>query len=313
MKNYVILGPGQAAQYIGMGKTFYETSDICKNIFISAEKITGVDVRKLSFEGPEDILTRTDNVQVCITTVSIASLEYLKNQKNINIIATAGHSLGEYTALFASGVFDLETVLKAVQIRGKLMQEAADKYKGGMLAVIGMKLEKIQELTDELAKEGIINIANLNSPKQIILSGEEKMIKKAAERFKEAGAKKVVPLNVSGAWHSKLMETAAEGMKNFLDNVTLNPPKLPIFSNVTTQQYSNDPSEIKALLVKQIISPVNWIEEFNNIKNFAGGNSVENFQFLELAPNKILAGINKQNDRSIPTISFDNPELINEI
>lgn len=303
----IALGPGQASQYVGMGKSFYDAYPYVQAIFKQAELVSGIEISRLCFEGPITLLTRTDNVQVCLTTVSIASLEVLKREAGVEIQAAAGHSLGEYAALYGAGVFDLDTVIRAVARRGKSMQAAADRCRGGMIAVMGLELGIIQECVQALASSGIITIATINSAKQIILSGETVLLEQVGRDLQKIGALKIVPLNVSGPWHSTFMEPAAREMTDFLSAITLNPPSFPVYSNVTAQQYPAESSEIKSLLVRQITSPVRWAEIIQELSQLQIPN------WIELAPNQVLKGILRQIDKKYKVITADTPAVLQEI
>ncbi|MBP7462131.1 MAG: ACP S-malonyltransferase [Candidatus Delongbacteria bacterium] len=303
----VVLGPGQASQYVGMGKSFYDAFPYVREIFELAEQVAKIPVSRLCFEGPDDLLTRTDNVQVCLTTVSIAGLEVLRRETGFEIKAAAGHSLGEYVALYGAGVFDLPGVIAAVAKRGKSMQQAAEQCRGGMMAVMGLSLDKIEACVAQLSSFGVITIANINSPKQVILSGESGLLEQAGNQMMQAGALKIVPLNVSGPWHSSFMEPAAHQMAEFLSTVTLNPPAFPVYSNVTAQAYPADPDQIKNLLVRQITSPVRWTDLIDDLRQ------MQVPLWIELAPNQVLKGIIRQIDKGLKVVSVDTVAVLQEL
>jgi len=196
----------------------------------------------------------------------------------------------------------LEQLFLCVAKRGQAMNLAASKCKGGMAAVLNGKLSDIENTVQELQAKGIIQIANLNSEKQVILSGDETLLKEAAEKLKNLGCKKIIPLNVSGPWHSEFMNPAAEEMNSFLKTIHFHSPQIPVYSNVTADIYPDNKDETADLLVKQIISPVNWLKEIETMKN----NGIDTM--IELSPNKVLQGIIKKIDSSVQVISFDTLE-----
>jgi len=302
-----LIGPGQASQFVGMGKDFYKQFDVAKELFQKASEISELDLAGLCFNGPEEQLTRTDHVQTCISLVSIISYEILKQETGIEPFSTAGHSLGEYPALYIAGVLDFEQVIKAVTFRGKVMHETADRNPGGMTAVIGMDPEKIKSITEEFESSGLFTLANINSPKQIILSGDKKVLEQAAEKLKNEGARRIVPLKVSGPFHSPMMQAAADQMRDFFSIMDFSTPKIPIYSNVTAQKYPQNCDEIKNILVQQITSSVLWTDEIKQMRD--DGTEA----FIELTPNKVLAGLIRQIDKSIKTISFESVETLKNI
>ena len=306
--NNVILGPGQASQYVGMGLSFRSADfPFIENYLQKAQQISNIPIADPAYKGPEELLTRTDNAQVCLTFVSICAYEILKRNKKLTPGMAAGHSLGEYVALYAAGVFDFEQVIKAVSIRGQAMHEAAGKCRGGMIAVMGLALNSLREIVDELSKRGVITIANINSPKQVILSGDKALLNEAGEKAKAIGALKVVSLNVSGPWHSEYMRPACDTMNDFFATIQLNKPQFPVYANLTAEPYPEDPEQIKKMLVEQIISPVRWVEIIEKIQ------ARQPKLFIELSPGKVLNGILRQIDKSIKCISFDSIDQLNEI
>ena len=204
-KKIAFLFPGQGSQAVGMGKDLYDNFEAAKNVFDSADKILGKSITTLCFEGPEENLKQTVNTQPCIVTMSIAALEALKSQLDITPTFTAGHSLGEYCAMYCSGVMNLETTLKAIQKRADLM--GATKG-GAMAAILNAPEGSLEKALKEASEVGYVDVANYNSPAQVVITGDENAVKKAGELLSEAGARRVVPLAVSGAFHSKFMEEA---------------------------------------------------------------------------------------------------------
>jgi len=278
--------PGQGSQYIGMGKEFYEKFQEVKDVFEEAEKVTDIPVKKLCFEGPLSELTKTENLQVCLTTVNIACFLGLRltSQGKLGVKFVAGHSLGEYSALFVAGVLSLEDTLRAVKLRGKLMGKAGGKEPSGMYAVIGMPLPELEALVQQA--EDLVIVSNYNSPKQLVISGREPACGKVAEACKKRGAR-VVKLKVSAAFHSPLMEEAQKEFSEFLETLTWKKPVIPFVSNVTGNGVTSA-EEIKSLMKKQITSPVRWIDCVNYIY-YEGCKT-----FVEVGPKRVLSGLISQ-------------------
>ncbi len=280
--------PGQGSQYIGMGKEFFDSFDFVKEIFEKGEKITELPLKKLCFEGPFEELTETLNLQTCITITNIACYEVLSSElkkKGITPSFVAGHSLGEYSALYAGGVLSLEDVLIAVKERGKLMDEEGKKSNSAMYAVIGFPLSELEKIVKE-AKDTVV-ISNYNSPKQFVISGKTPAVDEIAEKVKDAGAKRVVKLKVSAGFHSPLMKNAEAKFSQVLDSLSWNDPQIPFVSNVTGKE-ENSATIIKELMKKQITSSVRWIDCVEYMYN----KGVK--LFVEAGPKKVLSGLISQ-------------------
>jgi [acyl-carrier-protein] S-malonyltransferase len=244
---------------------------------------------------------KTINSQPCILTVSIAALEALKELANIEIACTAGHSLGEYAAMYAAGVVDLETVLKLIQQRANLMNQAAEKTSGSMAAVIGLDNETVINLTESMDN---VFVANFNSPGQVVITGEKEAIALNSDKFKEAGAKRVLPLAVSGAFHSPLMKSASDEFENFVENFEFNNTEIPVYTNVDAEAttYGED---FRNKLPKQICSSVRWTQTIENIQK------EDITDFIEIGPGKVLAGLNKKINSELNTLNiFDYESLM---
>jgi [acyl-carrier-protein] S-malonyltransferase len=277
--------PGQGSQYVGMGNALLEAVPDADYIFSMAEELTGIHLKKLCIEGPMEELTDVENLQPCLATIEIiCCIAALK--KGLKASAVAGHSLGEYPALWAAGVIGLEDTLNLVHARGKIMKEVGDKNPGSMAAVIGFSRKELEKLIEPLAKKGTLVLANHNSPEQIVVTGEIDLIGNLCKKVKTQGAK-AIPLKVSGAYHSPLMKEAAERFAESLDKVSFYKPKIPIYSNVTAKPESN-PEKIKDLMKKQICSAVRWYDIVINMKK----DNISNF--LELGPKKILGNLIKK-------------------
>lgn len=291
MSKVALIFPGQGSQAVGMGKDFFENSPQGKEIFEKADAILDRSLSSICFDGPEEELRKTTNTQPAIVTVSIIAYELLKEKTNINFAYTAGHSLGEYSALYAAGVLDLESTIKLVQKRSELMDQAPD---GAMTAVIGLAQDKLQEIEKELAATYAFTIANYNTPDQLVISGEKEAVNKANTMVKEAGAKRAIPLPVSGAFHSPLMEKPAQKFAGEVSQYSFNTPSVPVITNIDAQP-TNDGFDQK--LVKQIHSSVRWTQTIQYMKD----NGVDTF--IELGPGKVLSGMVKKIDRKLTVIN----------
>lgn len=277
--------PGQGSQYIGMGKEFFEHFGYVKDLFIKSEEVTGLPVRKLCFEGPMEELTQTENLQVCLTVVNIACFNVLLNEVlngNKSLISfVAGHSLGEYSALFAAEVLSLEEVLSAVKLRGKVMQEAAEKNPSGMYAIIGISKDELEKIIQQV--NGLIVIANFNSPKQLVVSGEVSALEELAKKVKELGAK-AVKLKVNAAFHSPFMKEAEDKLASYLESLSWKDPKIPVVTNVSGRA-ETEGKKLKELIKSQITSSVQWTD----CVQFMYQQEVKTF--IEVGPKKVLCGL----------------------
>ncbi|MBX7150664.1 ACP S-malonyltransferase [bacterium] len=294
MSKIAFIFPGQGSQYIGMGKDFYDSFPVAKTMYDKANEILGFDLIKTSFEGPEDALKQTRVTQPAIFVHSIVTLEILKEKfKDMSFQMSAGHSLGEYSALVAAGVLSFEDALKIVKVRAAAMQHAGEVNKGTMAAVIGMDAEPLGKICCEAYTSGIVQCANYNSPGQIVISGSIEGVKKAMELAKEKGARMVKELVVSGAFHSPLMESAKEEVQKLLNTMVFRDTALTVYPNVTARAAQSG-NEFKKLLVDQITAPVKWHETVVNM--IADGAN----KFYEIGPGNVLQGLVKRIDKNIP-------------
>jgi len=288
--------PGQGSQYVGMGRDFYEKYSEVRELFRTAEEILGWKPEEIIFGGEEEKLKQTSLTQPSLYLVSYALFKVWEKCGGKRPDFVLGHSLGEYTALSVSKVFTFQEGLRLVKIRGKLMEETKG---GGMLAILGLERKKVQEIVEKVNKKGIIVCANFNSPGQIVVSGEREALEEAERVAKEEGARKVVFLKVSGAFHSPLMEEAKERLKKEMENISFRTPLFPVIPNVSAHPL-RDPGEIKRLLIEQMTSPVKWEESIQNLID--KGVKV----FVEMGPGKVLCGLIKRIDREVKAFPTDN-------
>ena len=300
-----ILFPGQGSQVVGMGSEFYNNFSSVKEIFNSADEKLKFKLSKVILEGPEDQLKLTQNTQPAILTVSYAIFKILKEEFNYNFENTkyfAGHSLGEYSALLCSGSLSFEDALYLLFERGKSMQEAVPVGKGGMLAVLGSENEEIEDCIKKIKSKGVCEIANDNAPGQIIVSGNIELIQELQNILKE-NKKKSIMLPVSAPFHCSLMNAAATNMKSKIENVNFTKPNYEIIANVTASP-TNDPAEMKKLLVEQIYSKVRWRESIL----YMGNQNIT--EYLEIGPGKVLTGLVK---RILPSANSSSINSIEDI
>jgi [acyl-carrier-protein] S-malonyltransferase len=265
-----------------MGKEIHDQYPAAREVFDRAEGLLEMPLRKLCFEGPLDELTLTRNLQPAVTTVNLAILAILE-ELGFGAAAVAGHSLGEYSALFAAGVLSLEDTLQLVKVRGALMDQAAQKYPGTMAAVMGLSPEQLEAILAGLQARGAIGAANFNTPEQTVISGSKPLVEEASRLVAEQGGK-AVPLAVSGAWHSPLMQEALAAFQDALAPVAFQAPRCPIYLNVTGQA-TKDPVQIKEIMGRQIGSSVRW-------RQIVQGLQADGFtQFVEVGPKKVLLGL----------------------
>ena len=299
MGKRAFLFPGQGAQYIGMTKEFYEQLPECKLVFDAAQKASGLDVAALCFE-ENDKINITEYTQICMLTAEAAILTALES-RGYRANVTAGLSLGEYGALLAAKVLTMEDAFALVRKRGIYMQEAVPTG-GAMAAVLGLDAGAIEQACEET--EGIVSIANYNCPGQIVITGESEAVAKAGEACSKAGAKRVVPLKVSGPFHSRMLEGAGEKLAKELEQVTVSMPQIPYLSNVTAD-YVTDSEPVKSLLERQVSSSVRWQQSVERM--IADG--VE--EFVEIGPGKTLSGFMRKINRDVSVSNIDTMDDFN--
>lgn len=306
MGKVAFLFPGQGSQVVGMGKDAAEHSPNSRHIYEQADQALGFSLSSLCFEGPEDQLTRTENTQPAILTTSIALLHELQNRLEIKPDFVAGHSLGEYSALVAAGALSFENAVTTVRYRGKFMEEAVPTGQGAMAAVMGVDREVLQQVCETVSEQGdSVQLANLNSPGQIVISGSAEGVRKASEEVKNRGARRVIPLKVSGPFHSRLMEPAAAKLKDILAQMDFSDAEIPVVSNVTAQSVQQK-EEIVDLLIRQVFSPVLWEDSVRYMLD----QGVDTF--IEIGPGNVLSGLVKKVERQVKTFNIQDLETMKQ-
>lgn len=301
MGKLAFIFPGQGSQTVGMGKSLAETSTTVEAIFDRANKRLGLNLSTLIFEGPEEELTLTINAQPALLTTSIAVLTHLQ-QFDITPDYVAGHSLGEYSALVAAGAFSFEDGVYAVRKRGTYMEEAVPNGEGTMAAILGLERDKLQQLTNEITLLGhTVQLANLNCPGQIVISGTKQGVTLACEQAKQNGAKRAIPLNVSGPFHSELMKPAAEKFSNILQEISIVDAQIPVITNVTATPVATA-DLIKENLLKQLYSPVLWEDSIRQMLELGVDT------FIEIGNGKVLSGLVKKIDRHARVFAVQDEE-----
>ncbi len=284
MAGVAFLFPGQGSQYVGMGASFLEECDFAVKLFQEAEDACGINIRDLCLNGPMIELTKTQNLQPCLTAVDMVCAMALMHE-GVRPDAVAGHSLGEYPALWACGALELSDCLRLVRERGRLMEDAAVRRPGAMAAVIGIEREVLQDIIDDAVSSvgGIVTMANHNSREQIVVTGEKAAVENLCKKVKESG-KRAIILKVAGAYHSPLMKDAADEFGRLVSRITFTAPSLPIYSNVSAWP-ETDPEVISSVMTKQMCSPVRWYDIVNNM--YRHGVRV----FIETGPKKVLSNL----------------------
>ena len=297
---FSVLFPGQGSQSVGMGKKLYEKFDYVRSLFKRADDILQKPISKIILEGPKELIDQTENTQPAIFLVSYSIYEVIKKESSFNLSNAkffAGHSLGEYSALACSGSLSFDQTIKLLQSRGKFMQSAAPKGEGGMLAVLGSEIEKIDAIINNNQEKFKCYIANDNSIGQVVVSGNINDLNKFSEELKKNKIKNI-KLPVSAPFHCELMRSATEKMRDEITKIEFKQPKVNIISNVTAEQ-TNDPNEIKSLLIEQIERPVRWREIVINMID----SKVE--KFIEIGPGKVLSGLVKRINSNVKLIQVN--------
>ena len=295
-----------------MGRDIYEAFPAARNVFDRAENACGLPLKKLCFEGPEDQLARTDVCQVAIFTVSAAALAGMKElaglsgEGNNAPAYLAGLSLGEYTALYAAGAMDLESAVRLVTRRGSAMQAAAGAVPSAMICVLGLEPDAAEKLCKAAAGDQVLTCANFNCPGQVVLSGQTEACARVRARAEEFGARGAVPLKVAGAFHSPLMQPAADQLAEAIDRIAFNSPRVPVIANTDARPY-DDAGQIKAKLLDQVVSPTRWQESMEYL--LAQGVQ----KFYEVGPGRVLAGLMKRIDRQADVTCLNNRESLEKL
>lgn len=289
MKAFVF--PGQGSQFVGMGKDLYENNALAKELFDKADEILGFKITDIMFAGTDEQLKETKVTQPAVFLHSVISALCLGDEFKPAMVA--GHSLGEFSALVASGALSFEDGLKLVAARANAMQKACEKNPGTMAAIIALPDETVEQVCDEVSKEGkVVVAANYNCPGQLVISGEKEAIAEACEKLKAAGAKRALPLAVGGAFHSPLMQPAKDELQAAIEKTQFSAPKCPVYQNVDAKPHT-DPKEIQANLIAQLTSPVRWTKSVQNM--IADGAD----DFTECGPGKALQGMIRRIDKAV--------------
>ncbi|MBD3258839.1 ACP S-malonyltransferase [candidate division GN15 bacterium] len=303
MSKTALLFPGQASQYVGMAKDLYDNSEDVRKMYRMASDVMGVDIAKLSFEGPAEELKRTRFTQPGILLHSLAVLTILGDRLP-DFDYAAGHSLGEYGALAVTGALSYEDAVKAVVRRAELMEEACQKNPGTMAATMGLSVEQVSQVCESASAAGVVVPANFNSNAQTVVSGSIVGVEKAVELAKEQGAKRAMLLEVGGAFHSPLMEPARDGLEEYLEKIVVREPARPVVANVTADAVGAA-MDIKGLLVSQVTSPVRWAQTMTFLRD----NGVT--KIIEIGPGKVLTGLAKREMRPEQSFNLDTLKDIN--
>ncbi|TVP49698.1 MAG: [acyl-carrier-protein] S-malonyltransferase [Gemmatimonadales bacterium] len=296
-----LLFPGQGSQFVGMGRDLADAFPVASRTFEEADDLLGTKLSTLSWEGPAEELTLTRNAQPAILIHSVAMLRVARDELG-PVACAAGHSLGEFSAWVAAGTLSFPDALRAVRFRGEQMFAAGELRPGSMAALLGLEDSQADALCREasIRSSDIVVTANFNSPGQVVVSGDVTAIERILEMARESGAKKVIPLSVSGAFHSPLMKPAQSELEAHLGDVEFSEPAFPVISNVTARPVT-DPGEARELLVEQLTSPVRWAESVQAMVEMGVD------RFVELGPGNVLTGLNRRNAKGVPSTSLQNP------
>ena len=305
MKPLAFVFPGQGSQYVGMGKEFFENFSSVRQVFEEADDALHTSISGLCFKGPDEALKLTENTQPAVLTTSIAALTVLQEEKGLAPQFTAGHSLGEYSALVASGALRFSEAVKIVRLRGRFMQEAVPVGEGAMAAVLGMEREQVEKLCEELSSGEILSPANFNCPGQIVIAGHSTAVERAIGRIKQEG-KKAVPLPVSAPFHSPLMKPAGERLEKALEEISVSDLKIPVVTNVEAEVNSSK-ERVRGLLVAQVSSPVRWEESMRKMIE----KGIE--EVVEIGPGKVLSGLMKRIDSRVETRNIEDLQTLKKI
>lgn len=296
--------PGQGSQTVGMGKAMAENFEAARLVFEEVDDALGQKLSKIIFEGPEDVLTLTENGQPAIMATSMAVFRVLQKECGLDLAKAAkfvaGHSLGEYTALCAAGALNLSDTARLLRLRGQAMQKAVPVGQGAMAAILGPDLDVVAKVAEEAAQDEVCAVANDNSPGQVVISGHKAAIDRACELAKAAGAKRALPLAVSAPFHCSLMQPAADAMAEALAKTNLKAPVVPVIANVTVEAVTN-PATIRELLVRQVTGRVRWTESVLYMKEHGVTETVE------IGNGKVLSGLTRRIDKELAASNISEP------
>lgn len=299
-----LLMPGQGSQSVGMGWDLAEAYPSVRALYERADDVLGLPLSEICWEGPEELLRRTENAQPAILTHSYAVWSVLPAEVRASVVVAAGHSLGEFSAYLAAGALEYDDALRVVRRRGELMAGSGDERPGGMAAIMGLDPEAVEELCASV-EEGTVVAANFNAPGQIVISGDAAAVERAQELALDAGSR-VIPLNVSGAFHSPLMEVAREGLREALQNVEIRDPSFPVVAN-TAAQAVTEATTARRYLVEQLTSPVRWVDGVGAMMAY------EPTRWLEVGPGRVLAGLLRRIDRTQRAEAVGDPAALDAL
>ena len=305
MKRTAFIFPGQGSQYIGMGKEFHENFPVARQVFEEADDALHFPISALCFKGPPDQLKLTENTQPAILATSVAALRVLRTEDGITPQLAAGHSLGEYSALVASGAFDFSDAIQIVRLRGRFMQEAVPVGEGTMAAVLGMDRDEIEKLCEEVSQGEVISPANFNCPGQIVVAGHTKAVHRAVDKAEEMG-KKAVLLPVSAPFHSPLMKPAGSRLEKELEKITVGDLNIPVVTNVEAE-INVSKARVKGLLVTQVFHPVRWEESMQRMVR----EGIE--RVIEIGPGKVLSGLMRRIDSGVETKNLEDIQTLKKL
>jgi [acyl-carrier-protein] S-malonyltransferase len=293
--------PGQGSQYVGMGKELYEQFAVARRVFAEADQALGCSLSRLCFSGPDSDLKLTENTQPAILTVSVAALRVLEAESPVRPDFVAGHSLGEYSALVCAGALSFQEAVSVVRDRGRLMQTAVPAGEGAMAVILGLDVEAVRSLCQEVRNGDVVAPANYNGGGQIVIAGSKDAVARAMSLAKERGAKRALDLPVSAPFHCQLMQRAADGLREVLDNIAVRPFSIGVITNVEAK-VNRDAGRVKSLLIEQAVQPVRWEESVREIERLGC------VYVWEIGPGKVLKGLINRISRVLKTENFETPQ-----